>query len=463
MMKNMSNKPYISASLALATSALLGHSAAAEEGWQVDSGLLIYNEADGRVQAVEPVIAVTRNFEDESSISARLTLDTLSGASPNGAAVAAVPQTFTSASGIARLEQAEEDDDNHEIEEYGDRAYYVTPAGDTPYDENFEDKRTTASVSWLRPLNNGFKLNLGGAYSTEGDFTSLSINAAVSKDLAQNNTTLSLGMNLEFDEIAPDTGIPEPMTSIIAAESAGSTDTKQVTDVVFGITQVMTRRWVSQLNFSVSQSTGHHDDPYKFLTVADQGNLIEDPNDNGLTGVTTYLYLYEHRPEERQKMSIYWQNKVAIYADDAIDISYRYMTDDWGIDSNTLDLTYHLNVQGLFYLEPHYRFYEQSAADFYTPYLELGTDVVTAGTSITALTEFASADPRLGAFSADTYGLKVGVPFMDHHEISLSYETYSQTDKNEYKTAPAGSDLDGQDQFAELSANWLQLGYSVRW
>jgi len=28
---------------------------------------------------------------------------------------------------------------------------------------------------------------------------------------------------------------------------------------------------------------------------------------------------------------------------------------------------------------------------------------------------------------------------------------------------PAGSHLDGQDQFAELSATWVQLGYSVKW
>ncbi|TNC92431.1 MAG: hypothetical protein CSH36_04540, partial [Thalassolituus sp.] len=226
-------------SLALATSALLNQTAAAAEDWQVDTGLLIYSESDSRVSATEPVISVTRNFADESSVSARLTLDSLSGASPNGAAVAGIPQTFTSASGIARLQKAEDDDDDDEIEEYGDRAYYVTQAGDTPYDENFEDNRTTLSLSWLRPLENGFKLNLGGAYSTEGDFTSYSINSALSKDLAQNNTTLSLGVNLEFDEVAPDSGIPQPLTSIIAADTASNTDTKQVTDLVFGITQVM--------------------------------------------------------------------------------------------------------------------------------------------------------------------------------------------------------------------------------
>ncbi len=453
----------VAVSLALATSALLNQTAAAAEDWQVDTGLLIYSESDSRVSATEPVISVTRNFADESSVSARLTLDSLSGASPNGAAVAGIPQTFTSASGIARLQKAEDDDDDDEIEEYGDRAYYVTQAGDTPYDENFEDNRTTLSLSWLRPLENGFKLNLGGAYSTEGDFTSYSINSALSKDLAQNNTTLSLGVNLEFDEVAPDSGIPRPLTSIIAADTASNTDTKQVTDLVFGITQVMTRRWVTQLNLSLSQSSGHHDDPYKFLTVADQGNLIEDPNDNGLDGVTTYLYLYEHRPEDRQKISLYLQNKVAVFSNDAVDISYRYMTDDWGIDSNTFDLTYHLDVAGQFYLEPHFRYYEQTAADFYTPFLELGTDVSMSGTEINALVDYASADPRLGAFSATTYGMKVGVPLFRSHELSLSYEAYQQQDKNSYRETAAGSDLDGQDQFAELSANWIQVGYSFRW
>lgn len=450
----------LSVGLALATSTLLGTAPQvnAEQGWQADTAVLFYSEADDRVQAVEPALNLSKTFADESSASVRIVYDALTGASPNGAAVAGVPQTFTSASGLARLEQAEEDDDEDEIEEYGDRASYTIAPGDVPLDESFEDTRTTLSGSWSKPFGNGYTSTLGGAWSTEGDFTSYSVNGALAKDFNGNNTTLSAGVNLEFDTVTPNGGMPVPLTSYASHNTSGTSDTKQVTDVIAGVTQVISRRWIMQFNASLSQSSGHHDDPYKFLTVADNGNLITDPDNPD-----SYLYLFEHRPEDRQKISLYWQNKVAIGSSDAIDIGYRYMTDDWGVDSSTLDLTYHWQLTDGLYLEPHYRYYEQSAADFYTPFLQTGNDVQISGNDVTVLTDYASSDPRLGAFSANTLGLKLGLALSRHQEMNLRVEQYQQTDQNSRVTVPAGSHLDGQDQFAELSATWVQLGYSVKW
>lgn len=450
----------LSVGLAMATSALLGQpaQAAAESGWQADTAVLFYSEADDRVQAVEPALNLSKTFADESSASVRIVYDALTGASPNGAAVADVAQTFTSASGLARLEKAEDEGDDDQIEEYGDRASYTVAPGDIPLDESFEDTRTTLSGGWSKPFGDGYTGNIGGAYSTEGDFTSYSVNAALSKDINNNSTTLSAGINLEFDTITPNGGMPEPLTSYASHNTTGSSDTKQVTDVIAGVTQVISRRWIMQLNASLSQSSGHHDDPYKFLTVADNGNLITDPNNTD-----SYLYLFEHRPEDRQKISLFWQNKYAIGSSDAIDLSYRYMTDDWGVNSNTLDLTYHWQVTDRVYLEPHYRYYNQSAADFYTPFLQTGSDVAINGTEVTALTDFASSDPRLGAFSANTLGLKLGLSLSHHQEVNVRYEQYQQTDQNSRVDVAAGSNLDGQDQFAELSASWLQVGYSIKW
>ena len=450
----------LSVSLAMATSALLGQATPtlAEEGWQADTAVLVYSEADNRVQAVEPVLNLRRDYADESSLNLRIVYDTLTGASPNGAASANIAQTFTSASGAARLQQAEDDDDEEEIEKYGDRASYTVAPGDIPLDESFEDSRTTLSAGWSKPLDKGYTLNLGGAYSTEGDFTSYSGNAALAKDLNGNNTTLSAGVNLEFDTITPNGGIPNPLTPYASHATSGTSDTKQVVDVIAGITQVINRGWLMQFNAALSQSSGHHDDPYKILTVADNGNLISDPADSD-----SYLYLFEHRPEDRQKISLYWQNKVAIGSTDAIDFSYRYMTDDWGVNSHTADLTYHWALSENLYLEPHYRYYNQTAADFYTPFLSAGEDVSISGSSVTTLVDYASSDPRLGAFSATTVGLKLGVAIGQTQEVNIRFETYQQQDENSRVDVAAGSHLDGQDQFAELSATWIQLGYSIKW
>ena len=445
--------------LTLATSALLGSlQAQAADDWEVSSALLMYSEADDRVQAVEPVLNLSRQFDDESSINVRVIYDALTGSSPNGAMPASVAQTFTSASAAARIEQAEEDDDEEELEKYGDRGSYTIAPGDLPLDPSFEDNRTVLSLGWTRPLSNGYTMNLGGAYSSEGDFTSFSVNGALARDFNNKATTVSLGLNLEADSINPNGGVPTALTMYGAGNTDGSDDTKQVVDLMLGVTQVMNRRWLMQFNLGLSQSSGYQNDPYKILTVVNDGNLIVNPDDP-----ESYLYLFENRPEDRQKMSIFLQNKVAIGADDVIDVGYRYMTDDWSVNSHTLDLTYHWQISEGLYLEPHYRYYRQSAADFYTPFLNAGSEVEVVGSSVTALVDEASSDPRLGAFSADTMGLKVGLALGSSSELSLRYEVYQQHDDNSLKAVAAGSHLDGMSQFAELSASWVQLGYTFRW
>ncbi len=83
-----------------------------------------------------------------------------------------------------------------------------------------------------------------------------------------------------------------------------------------------------------------------------------------------------------------------------LEASYRYMTDDWGIDSQTVDLHVRFAMGAGRYLQPHLRYYTQSAADFYRTVLFDGEP----------LPEFASADYRLAAFDGVTLGFKYGWP-----------------------------------------------------
>ena len=52
-----------------------------------------------------------------------------------------------------------------------------------------------------------------------------------------------------------------------------------------------------------------------------------------------------------------------------LDLSYRYGTDDWGIDSHTVEARYRLRLGGAAYIEPQLRWYKQGAADFYRLFL----------------------------------------------------------------------------------------------
>ena len=96
-------------------------------------------------------------------------------------------------------------------------------------------------------------------------------------------------------------------------------------------------------------------------------------------------------------------------------------------------------------MQPHLRWYTQTAADFYTPYLLNGAP----------LPDHASADYRLGALDDTTLGLKVGKVGQDGREYSLRVEYYRQSGRAP-PDAAFGS-LTGLDLFPTVDAAIAQF------
>jgi Protein of unknown function (DUF3570) len=406
---------------------------AKETPWQVDSSLLIYSESDSRVSAIEPIVALKKDMGDEHFFSLKMTLDSLTGASPNGAVASNSPQTFTGPSG---------------------KNSYTADAGETPLDDSFKDTRAALNVNWEQPWGERNRISIGGNFSKEYDFTSLGLNAAIARDFNSKNTTLSLGIGYEADQINPVGGTPLELSAMVYGEEnkdlkqTRSDESKDVMDLLFGVTQVMNRHWVTQLNYSYGSSSGYHTDPYKILSVLDdQGNLVNHPS-----AEINNWYAYESRPDSRTRHSLYWANKIHL-TEDVIDFSYRYYTDDWGIDSHTLDLRYRYQFAGNMYLEPHLRWYQQTAADFYNLYL-LQSQQVT-GSSVNL--DYASADPRLAELTGTSFGLKYGIEFSPTSEFNIRVEQYTQSYDLNRSTLPA---LSGLDLAPDLTAMTISFGYS---
>jgi hypothetical protein len=153
---------------------------------------------------------------------------------------------------------------------------------------------------------------------------------------------------------------------------------------------------------------------------------------DGTTGlVTGDRYVYEQRPRSRNRTSLYLQSKSA-FGTDVLDVSYRFYRDDWGIRSHTAEARYRFESARGWYIEPQLRAYRQNAADFWRGWLVEGGEWSSA--SHTALVANASADPRLAAFNATTFGLKFGVPLGRASELSLRLGTYRQRQEQ-----PAGA------------------------
>lgn len=400
--------------------------------WKVDSAILFYNESGGRVRAIEPVISARRTDGNETTLGLKLTLDSLTGASPNGAMPQPAPQTFTSPSG---------------------ESTYTVAAGAPPLDTSFHDRRAALAATLERPFGAAHRLSLVANVSAEYDFQSLGLSAALARDFNDKNTTLSIGAALEGDRIKPVGGTPVGLEPAFGALAERQSDrSRNVIDLLVGVTQVVNRQWLMQFNLGLGRGSGYHTDPYKVVSVVD-----------GTTGlVAGDRYVSEQRPDARTRTSLYWQNKVHL-ARDVVDFSYRYYRDDWGVRAHTLDARYRFELaagdggegRGV-YIEPRWRTYRQSAADFWRGWLVEGGEWSSATHS--AALAAASADPRLAAFKADTLGVKAGGPAGRNGEWSVRVESYRQRPD---RPAGAPGALQSLDLAPTVRATAVLLAYSL--
>lgn len=411
----------------------------------VDSALLIYHEVN-RVQAIEPEVNVSHKFDEDSTLNFGITADSLTGATPLGAVPSTLPQTYvrpykviplgtpvtvTTASGGSTVVLVPPPTG---AKTQTLAASTIVPSNTYPLDHGFYDQRVAGHLGWEQALTSNLKLDGGIAYSKEHDYRSESANIGVSQDFNGHNTTLSAAVNYESDLSFPIGGTPTPLTQMNGNWKGPDASLHEV-DAVVGITQVMSRRWLATLSYSYSDEHGYQTDPYKIISIVDPAS--GQPTEQ----------IYESRPDLRRKQSVFFDNKVHLAAD-VISASLRGFKDDWGIKSLTADLRYRWQIDMNYYIEPHLRYYTQSAADFFHYYLGSGE----------VIPQYASADTRLAKFHAQTYGVKFGVPFNETSELNLRVEYYDEHGNG----SPAGAigQLQQQNLFPDLKAYTLLLGYT---
>ncbi len=396
-----------------------------EGEWKTDIAVLGYTETD-RVSAFEPAIAIKKTFEDESVLGFKLVFDALTGASANGASATGEVQTFTRPSGSGT---------------------YITGKDETPLDDTFRDTRINFTANYEQPLSDRLeKIVWGANISNEFDFTSFGGSGTFMRDLNQRNTTLSAGFSFEIDAIKPVGGAPVALTEMQAAgpSTREGEKSRNMVEMLLGVTQVVDRNTLMQFNYGVAVSNGYHTDAYKIVSVVDEVTGVVAPGES-LDG----KYLYESRPDGRIKHSLFAKVKRNISGDVA-DASYRFMWDDWGVASSTIDMHYRFN-QKSWYLEPHVRYYSQQAADFYHTSITTtqATLLETSGGDLTA-------DYRLGEMAATTIGLKLGFLTPGGNKSSIRLEYYNQTSR--------ASDVYGaqssQDLVPDVDAVIMQYNYS---
>ncbi len=449
-------------SLGLLAAATAGHAAHAgsfsSDGYNQSTGLLnlpyseintqilFYQESGGRVRAIEPSGTLTVHGDGDRVLSLNLTADAVTGATPNGAVPSDLVQKFvtpiqlhgssttvTSASGGSTVIQIPPTPG--QVVQAALGRQYTVAANALPMDRGFHDERVAASFNWSQPLGAITEVGFGAGYSQEHDFRAITTNAHIAQSFNGNNTTLSLAVDFEDDSSFPYGGVPTPLTTMNAQWKPQSARGRTQLDGVLGLTEVMTRRWLLQLNYSYGSSNGYQNDPYRIVSVVDPTS--GEPLD----------YLYENRPGNRTRQSVFLNNKF-LYGPSLTELSARYYKDSWGIKATSAELSERVNLTHWLYIEPNVRWYHQTAANFYHNFLVSGAP----------MPAYASSDIRLGKFTAITYGAEIGFKITNTSKIYLRGDYYKQT--GDAHPADAIGQLKNQNLFSGIKAGWLMIGYT---
>ena len=137
-----------------------------------------------------------------------------------------------------------------------------------------------------------------------------------------------------------------------------------------GVTQVFTPNAQVQANLGYTRSQGYLSNPYKLVEVA-----FIDPEQQFLAPSPDVQYvnvdsILEKRPDLRKQWL--WNIRYAQYieaTDAGLHLNYAYFRDDWGIRAHTFEVEWAQPFGAGWMFTPMVRYYTQTAASFYTPYL----------------------------------------------------------------------------------------------
>jgi len=244
------------------------------------------------------------------------------------------------------------------------------------------DRRSELSVGSRYYLQNGSVAgNIG--YSEENDYRATYFGLNGERHFNNDLTTVSAGLSYSSDDIFP--------TDATEFNRVLEED-KQSTSLFVSVSQIINQLSSFQSALSFTEQSGFLSDPYKLRDI---------------------------RPDD--KTQIAWSNsyrRFFVSANAALHVNYRYYHDDFGISSHTSDLSWHQNLGRTFQFVPLLRYYNQSAADFFTNVDDF----------LTPTSEYQSSDYRLSSFGAVSGGFSL-IADMGSWKASLTAERYLANDK----------------------------------
>jgi hypothetical protein len=193
---------------------------------------------------------------------------------------------------------------------------------------NFGFTRNISSVSF----------SANGMYSIEHDYSSKTFAANLSVPFAKKNTVVQLGFTKNWDKIFPKTRF--------------WTKDRNTSMLNLGLTQILSKSIITQLDFSFTNIDGYMLDGYQVVRI------VNGPN---------FSILEPIEPDKRIRRAAGIRTNFGISKTSTILIGYRYYWDTWDINSHTFEGAFKTHLSDNFSLTLELRQYFQTKAFFFKP------------------------------------------------------------------------------------------------
>ncbi len=256
------------------------------------------------VNILYPTVSVNKQISDKTSLNARYLVDVISAASM---------KTVFRVDGVSSATQ--------------------NPHGGA---ESKPDEMRHELGGGITHLLGEILISLNGIYSTEHDYTSKTMAASVSIPFTKKNTVLNLGFVRSWDVVFPQTRFREKDKNVISLNA--------------GLSQILGKGWITQLNLFYSRNDGFLSDAYQVVRFINRDRVI---------------YYSPNYPDNRDRRAVGIRSSYSIDGKSSIQLGYRYYWDTWDVRSHTFNALYQRHLSEMVTLAVGARFYNQTKAYFF--------------------------------------------------------------------------------------------------
>ncbi len=375
--------------LSLFTCSLLAFGTAQAEDY-VSVQYVHYDEDSGRTTVMSPALEVSKDFGTDYTLKASLVLDSISGASPSW---------YDASSGASAFSRGD------------------TSANNVTYDAiEYDDTRTAGSIALTTRFASRDELTVGYSRSYERDYEANELSAEYLYNLdSSRNRTLSFGLSYQFNRVLVEEyssannrlrdDDDDDDDDYDSSSGASQSFDINVLTAEIGFTQVLSPTSLAKASVFFINEDGYLSNPY--MNVVRNYNL----NNSGTAEVTA-----ENKPDTRTSYGLTLQYITALSDVLSSNTSYRFYSDDWGINSHTINTELYYEYGDHWLFGGGLRYYVQSEADFYNGAKEYFTNET-----------YASSDRRMSDFNAVSYKVSATYHVNGDWSVNSGISYYDQS------------------------------------